>query len=43
MLIPLLPRHSTCDANSNYKPVDQMNPEEIKKELERMPEESLKE
>ncbi|WP_411543178.1 hypothetical protein [Bacillus cereus] len=30
------------DANGNYKPVDQMKPEEIKKELEGMLEESLK-
>ncbi len=29
------------DANGNYKPVDQMKPEEIKKELEGMLEESL--
>ncbi|PGK49769.1 hypothetical protein CN909_00200 [Bacillus cereus] len=29
------------DTNGNYKPVDQMKPEEIKKELEGMLEESL--
>lgn len=30
MLFLLLSRYSTYDANRNYKPVDQMNPEGIK-------------